>query len=65
MTNLKARGVGGDKGTRRLSQIGDRVLNRDDLLPDSRNGRRILKRLRAKYGDEVIDREMERLRAQS
>jgi hypothetical protein len=63
VTSLKSRGVGGKKGTRRLSQVGDRVLGpRDPLTEQNRNGRRVLRRLRKKYGAETIDREMERLR---
>jgi hypothetical protein len=58
----KRQGVGGKSNIRRLSQLGERIVNRDALDPNSRNGRRIMQRLRAKYGDEVIDREIAKLK---
>ena len=57
----RSRGIGGDKAIRRLAKVGDQIINKADLDPSSRNGRRIMKKLRVKYGDDVIDREIERL----
>jgi hypothetical protein len=38
------------------------IINREALDPNSRNGRHIMQKLRAKYGDEVIDREIGKLK---
>ena len=64
MSYLKKRGIGGVSSYRRQSQAADRVLLREPLRPDTRNARRLMEKLRAKYGDEVIDREIERLNQQ-
>jgi hypothetical protein len=61
MSITKRQGIGGNSSTRRLAQLGERVTNPSKLDPNSRNGRRIMQKLRAKYGDEMIDREIERL----
>jgi hypothetical protein len=65
MSITKRQGIGGRSSVRRLAKVGEQIINRADLDPNSRNGRRIMQKLRAKYGDEVIDREIERLQAQS
>lgn len=63
MSITKRPGVGGNSNTRQLSRRGENVINKADLDPNSRNGRRIMARLRAKHGDAVIDAELARLRA--
>ena len=65
MSFTSRQGLGGNSSVRKLSQLGERIINRWPLDPNSRNGRRIMKRLRAKYGDDVIDREIERLKQES
>jgi hypothetical protein len=62
MSITKRQGVGGKSSIRRLSKLGDQIINRVDIDPNSRNGRRIMQKLRAKYGDELIDREIEKLK---
>jgi hypothetical protein len=59
MSITKRQGVGGRSSIRRLSKLGESVLQNKQLTPDSRNGRRVMAKLREKYGDDVIDREME------
>ena len=65
MSITKRQGVGGDSKIRRLAKIGSAVLNREALTPDSRNGRRVMARLRKQYGDEAIDAEIKRLEAEA
>ncbi len=65
MSITKRQGVGGKSSIRKLSKIGDQIISRADIDPNSRNGRRVMQKLRAKYGDEVIDRELEKLKDQS
>ena len=65
MSLTKGKGIGGVGSTRRLSKLGDKILNRGPLQPGSRNARRLLKKLRDKHGDEIIDREIERLKQRS
>lgn len=61
MSITKKQGVGGRSRIRQLSKHGESVMQNKPLTPDSRNGRRVMAKLREKYGDDVIDREMERL----
>lgn len=61
MSITKKQGVGGNSRIRQLSKLGEKIINRKPLDPDSRNGRRIMNKLRAKYGDDVINQEIERL----
>jgi hypothetical protein len=61
MSITKRQGIGGKSNIRRLARVGERIINSADLDPNSRNGRRIMRKLRDKYGDEVIDREIARL----
>lgn len=63
--NLTKKGVGGKSNIRRLSAMGEKVMNRAALEGGSRNGRRVMRKLRTKYGDEVIDREIQNLKSRS
>jgi hypothetical protein len=61
MSITKRKGIGGVSALRQLAKAGEQVINRSDLDPSSRNGRRIMARLRAKYGDEAIDFEIQKI----
>lgn len=62
MSITKRQGIGGVSSIRRLAKAGEKVTDRAPLDPTGRNGRRVMKGLRAKYSDEVIDAEIERLK---
>lgn len=61
MSITKRQGIGGNSSTRKLAQHSEKIMYRGALVPDSRNGKRIMRKLREKYGDKVIDREINRL----
>lgn len=54
-------GIGGKSRIRKLAKLGENVIQNKSLTPNSRNGRRVMAKLRKKYGDDVIDNEMKRL----
>lgn len=63
MSITKRQGIGGVSRIRKLARAGAASQKeRGKLDPDSRNGRRVIKKLRAQLGDEVVDAELAKLR---
>jgi hypothetical protein len=61
----KRQGIGGRSKIRKLSQLGDRIINRQSLNPAGRNGRRVMQKLRVKYGDEFIDQKIDEFKKEA